>query len=74
MPHNLHTIRERSSVRTYSDKKIEPAKGNQLADYIEGNSVGPFGTEIRLIIADILSPTRTVFKIHKVCTLCPRLL
>ena len=62
MRDEVSAIRNRVSVRTFSDQKVEPEKIERLTDFIRGNSVGPFGTTIRLTLADIGSVSKDQMK------------
>ena len=45
----IHIIRERKSIRTYTDKPIEEEKKEALNKFLSANTAGPFGTKSRFI-------------------------
>jgi nitroreductase len=48
----LEAMHKRTSVRTYLEKPVEGAPREQLAQYLAGQSAGPFGNAVRLTLVD----------------------
>ena len=40
------TIRTRKSIRTYTDKSIEPKMKQNIIDFMQSDSVGIFGNKV----------------------------
>ncbi|HEX3046159.1 MAG TPA: nitroreductase family protein [Bacillota bacterium] len=48
----FETIQMRYSVRNYSSRVIEPEKMRQISEFINSNTKGPLGSEVRFRIVD----------------------
>src|SRR5208337_5153069 len=46
-------IKKRKSIRTYTDKPVDPEVKETLVSFMSSNNTGPFGTKIRFEIVDL---------------------